>query len=153
MEVGPTFFLKRGHPHFHYEEQKYQQFIQQRWSGGGGRRERGYRYKFKAGWIWLDFQVSYHPTTDRPGPRLPRKRPRVEFLTDQFNMGVLDKRTKRSECSQRFHASSVEVSSSSKWERGGPISSGGRCCWTSTLLAQERRSFTPSMVLFCISEP
>ena len=152
MAVGPTFFFEPRTSPFSLTERPAVHTTEME-GGGGGRRERGYRYKFKAGWIWLDFQVSYHPTTDRPGPRLPRKCPRVEFLTDQFNMGVLDKRTKRSECSQRFHASSVEVSSSSKWERGGPISSGGRCCWTSTLLAQERRSFTPSMVLFCISEP
>ena len=148
MAVGPTFFFEARTSPFSLWRAEIPAVHTTEMEGG-----RGYRYKFKAGWIWLDFQVSYHPTTDRPGPRLPRKYPQVEFLTVQFNMGVLDKRTKRSECSQRFHALSVEVSSSSKWERGGPISSGGCCCWTSTLLAQERRSFTPSMVLFCISEP
>jgi len=36
MAVGPFFFFNRGHPYFHYEERKYEQFLQQRWRGVEG---------------------------------------------------------------------------------------------------------------------
>ena len=56
MEVGPTFFLKRGHPHFHYEERKYQQFIQQRWRGEGEGGKEGIGTSSKQGGYGLTFK-------------------------------------------------------------------------------------------------